>query len=465
MMKNPVLIFALISLLFIVSTRCSREDLPNTHQNEAFIYDKSNNFVSLSLVKKYASNKIPVTKSCVPDIKAVTGVSGDTLMYVVNYGSDKGWEVLSADSRTPAVIAVGYSGSFDIQDGNPALQEWMECTKEDMQFVVRASDKELNFSDDDIAAHKQFWNGNQPRIKLPDEDDPGGGSWYTTVTTTTEVVDSLNHLTVTQWDQGTPYNAYCPFKNGSTTDRVPAGCVAIAGAQLLYFLHYKIGVPAMMVSQGICVGQVGNIGNFGNNYYQHFYDYSATVWDEMETDSKGLSSPVGPESVMIGFVGFLLHIDYGNSSSSAYEGDLVEAVFNYLGIDCDFDEYNSSIVKNCLLSGYPVISAAMSAWLFGTGHAFIIDGYKSMRTITTEYHYWMSNSGEPGMDPLHEPYTIIRYSDPTIQYFKMNWGWWSQWNEDKKDDGWYAPTGDWYTQSTGHSYNYYRTMIYNFSVL
>ena len=39
------------------------------------------------------------------------------------------------------------------------------------------------------------------------------------------------------------YNIYCPLKSDNFW-HAPAGCVAIAGAQILYYLNHKFGVPA-----------------------------------------------------------------------------------------------------------------------------------------------------------------------------------------------------------------------------
>ena len=456
---NRLLFLFLAVLAVILAVRCSKN---NIIINPSDARLACNGFCPISkhtvheyLLKDYLMKKCPSTKANDIEIDVITGEAGDTLMYIVNYGLEKGWEVISADTRTPAVIAAGNRGYLNFDSCNPGLKDWLFCTKEDMQIIVQSSDDDLSFSEDEIEAHKQFWGGGQPRIKLPDIDDPGGGSWYTSITTVTEVWDSISHMTATQWDQDSPYNEYCPYRT-DTIGRAPAGCVAIAGAQMLYYLHYKIGVPSMIYTNAYCYGDI-------LNHTITFTGSSSTIWDDMDTLSKAYNAPAGPESILIAFVGARVQMDYGNTSSGAETEDLVENVFNLFGIDCVYDNYDASIVKSSLLSGLPVILSTKSSWLSTGGHAFIIDGYKRYRTITTEYHYWMSSSGEPGTDPLHEPYEVIHYSSPSIEYFKMNWGWWEQWQLGY-DDGWYAPTGDWYTQSTGDHNNYYRKMIYGFNV-
>ena len=41
---------------------------------------------------------------------------GDTIMYIANYTS--GWELYSADQRTPLIMASSETGSFDMNDNN-----------------------------------------------------------------------------------------------------------------------------------------------------------------------------------------------------------------------------------------------------------------------------------------------------------------------------------------------------------
>ena len=70
-------------------------------------------------------------------------------------------------------------------------------------------------------------------------------------------ISTSDHLIKTNWGQKDPWNSSVPFVDGSTAKCV-AGCVAISGAQMMYFLHNKLGVPAQMYSAGGYVGSVSN---------------------------------------------------------------------------------------------------------------------------------------------------------------------------------------------------------------
>ena len=74
------------------------------------------------------------------------------------------------------------------------------------------------------------------------------------------------------WDQGEPYNEFCPWVTSDMKERAPAGCVAVAGAEVLYYLHNRYGVPVNMVSEGYCNGVIGN-------YSRWFGNADSDVWD------------------------------------------------------------------------------------------------------------------------------------------------------------------------------------------
>ena len=116
-------------------------------------------------------------------------------MYIVNYGDSDGWQILSSDARTPAVIAEGEDGYFSLEDGSPAVRVWMDCAAADLAAVRNASDEELNFSPEAIAANKNVWG-------LSGEKGFGGedGHWETITTGELCVSDSINHMTP-HWDQ------------------------------------------------------------------------------------------------------------------------------------------------------------------------------------------------------------------------------------------------------------------------
>lgn len=439
----------------------------------------SAHFVGLNQVISYANTKRPMTKSGESDYSlcAYGSASGDTLMYIINYGNGDGWQILSTDSRTPAVIAEGYSGRFSLEEGSPAVQVWMDMTATDIANIRNCRDEELNFTSEEIAAHKAFWESKKdvdgpPSRWDPDDppiDPPTHGHWAVDVYSQTVVTDSLEHM-LPHWGQWAPYNAYCPLRT-DTIGRAPAGCVAIAGAETLYYLHSIWGTPSVIVDSCSCEGYV-------HNYLRTYGDSMSDIWGDMHYSYR--NSSANAEALLIAYAGDATSTQYNNESSSATFGSLKNGLFDLFGINCRKRSYDADTVKHFLLQNLPIIIGATNLLipLDGRNHCFVIDGYKRTYTRTTYLHYWVP--GLLDLDPgIYEPYYTYSNTNYDITAIKINWGWSTQWISIPGtiyplNDGWYGLTADWYVDmdengngviegNEHYSYNYYVTMIYGFN--
>lgn len=398
------------------------------------------------------------------EIDAYTDRRGDTLMYVVKY-SQGGWKVFSADKRTPPVLAEDSKGCFNVND-NPNINSWVKGMEEDMRRIIASRDNELAFSEDDIALNRSYWSG-IPYTKI--YQTRSGGYWEVRITSFQQELESKDHM-VAQWAQGEPYNEYCPLKS-SGTGRAPAGCVAVAGAQVLAFLHDTLGVPSVLYSEAVCSGDV-------NGFSRSFSNETADAWDDLAWIYTYPPYAQLQEAVLIGYVGALAGTHYHNDYSWTLPSNLRTSVFSPYGIACSHGSYDADITASCLMNGMPVIVTA-SNLLIPTDfniHCFVIDGYKIVRTVYVHHHYWVpeenpsSGSSGHGPDPSigsiefeyePEPFDTFVFSDPWVKEVKINWGWSSQWMN-STNDGWYALTGGW---SVGnYDYNHNRVMIYGFEL-
>ena len=448
-MKTHHLLFSIfLPFILLMLADCTKEPAPaKAALHEAVA--AQDNFVSIGQVLDFAAKKHPLTKaSGEPDFDVAPYCSnaGDTLLYIVNYGDNDGWQILSSDARTPAVIAEGETGSFSLTEGSPAVQVWLDCTAQDIAAVRRASDSELNFSKDEIAANKQVWgmrgDGDLEPITLDE------GYWDFTVSTDTIITEERGHM-LPKWHQDAPYNAYCPLKSNSTTDRAPAGCVAVAGAQTMYYLHSLWGVPSTMYSTCICTGYVHNYSrSFGNN--------TSAVWAQMDTACHNLGEPADAEAILIAYTGHRVDMDYDNDGSGASFSDLKTDFFEYHSISCRKKNYNADTVKYFLLQNQPVIVSA-SNLLIPTDdnvHCFAIDGYRKTAIRYTYYHYFVPyhpNSWVP--TPEYEPYYTYSQTTPKITQITINWGWESQWSS-LQNEGWFGLTANWYVDLGNGPFNY-----------
>ncbi len=421
--------------------------------------DNSGHNVTLNQVISYANRNSHTTKGgeCNYRIEPYQNAAGDTLMYIINYGDNEGWQVLSSDKRTPAIIAEGYTGRFSIKEGSEGFRLWMDRTATDIETIRNSSDEELSFSAEEIAANRAFWADDHKISQQRGLNDPilppNGGMWVEEVTTRVVDYDSLGHLTP-QWHQEAPYNSYCPLKTVSPAGRAFVGCVATAGAETLYYLHSIYGIPASIESRGFCYGAI-------DNYIQSFFNPTTTAWSFMQYTMQ--TSYADAEAVLLGHVGKTIDTIYGNDGSEASLYSLENKLFEPYGIHCDTLPYVADTVKKYILLNQPIIVAAKTDTAASTpGHCFVIDGYKRTCIEYTHYTYWQPG---PGIDPLdppyYEPIYHYFYSNPTLSYIKINWGWKSQW-EYGINDGWFGLTEDWYVNL--HYYNVFIGMVFGFHV-
>lgn len=67
-----------------------------------------------------------------------------------------------------------------------------------------------------------------------------------------------------------------------------------------------------------------------------------------------------------------------------------------------------------------------------------------------------------------EEYETYTYSSPQLTSIKINWGWYTQWDENNPvNDGWYSLTGGWTVikgDNITFDYNYQKYMTYGFGL-
>lgn len=465
----PLLALAIACCAFAGCT--TKGDLETSDRAKTSVQSISDeHFVGIDQVLSYIGEKRPTTKGAqnAYRLEAYNSAEGDTLMYIINYGNGDGWQILSTDTRTPAVIAESSTGRFSLEEGSPAVQVWMDMTATDIANIRNLPDEKLNFSEDEIAAHKAFWASKESGTRGLDDPPVGPplhGYWAVDVYSQTVVTDSLDHM-VPQWHQEVPYNAYCPFRTDTVDIRASAGCVAVAGAQTLYYLHSLWGVPATIYSSCVCTGNI-------NNYSLSFYNATTNAWAAMDPEYLYPFQVANAEAILIAYSGSLVQTNYGNEGSSATFDDLRTGLLSPIGIDSRKRNYDADTVKQNLLNNLPVIVSATDLLIpiNGRNHCFVIDGYKRTYTRTTYLHHWVA--GIMDLDPgIYEPYYTYSDSNFDITAIKINWGWGTQWAFGI-NEGWFGLTADWYVQvDENHNnvfennelfnYNHNVQMIYGF---
>ena len=486
-------------LLFLITFVCCTNDETTFSVEEvinkgAYAGEGLSSSVTSSDVMTLVSSFRPCTRGTEEEsYEYLVDDENDTLFFVVNY-PEGGWTMYASDKRVPAVVAASDSGHFNLNNMTSTMGDWLELIAEDMKEVKHSTDERLALSATDIETNRAYWDAVcdvnsflgrfndsidiRPGINdslniepFPGEicNETGHYVLYNTESYT-DVYDSVKHLTCTKWSQGSPYNMYCPYRTDGT-ERVPAGCVAIAGAQMLYYLHDAIGVPQHIPDTAYCYGDI-------NNYAWGQADRGRDIWSKMPhhankgywgTDFCGnYVEEASFAAPLIANVAFLVGMDFGNNASGAKTEDLVNKVFNYYGVACQYRDFDINVVKNSLVTdGMPVIACAYATKkkrLFKTqykdGHAFIVDGFKR-ECVKTVYKYrWENYDGKPN---ITVPDSIgITLTSPELTSICMNWGWGNYYYENAT---WCTPTGTWIAiagEDGLKNYKYKRKIIHGF---
>lgn len=260
--------------------------------------------------------------------------------YVFNVGSNNGFVVVSGDDRTDAILGYADSGMIDLDRMPDALKAWLEGYADQMAWL-----------DEHPHATKQ-------QVRRASR-------------------SAIAPLITTRWNQGAPYNLYCPvFPEGDANagKQCAAGCVATSMAQLMYYHQWpKTATPDLP-------GYKTRNGKFTLDALSGV----AFQWAKMQktyVSSADLDIPANAAvAQLMQYCGWALQMNY-NTSSSAYNVSVAEALKQYFDYDNAVEwkqrahySYTDwlNIIYDELAARRPVVYGGQSA---GGGHSFICDGY------------------------------------------------------------------------------------------
>ena len=413
-------------------------------------------YKSLALEKEIEVNEIIPFKDA----------EDNTLLYLINY--DEGWDLIAADKRATIPLGTSPEGSLSLDNKDCPVVTWVGCLAEDVS-IMRMTDEAISNTSEVVMYNINFWKAvtadkslftdilneyfpvEQTRDpSFPFVPYPNGHYELSEVYYSEVIADSVFHMIPVYWQQW--YNDYVPWRSDTTYYRAPAGCVAVAGAQMLYYLHYAIGVPVAAPTSAYCWGFVGD-----SNYNWNQYDYSSTAWAQMALYGGDVAE------MLIAAVAKKVNTQFGNQGSSAHTYDLPDDCFADFGISSTYASYNDSTIKAALLNGMPTIVRANGSFngIYSyDGHSFIIDGYLRHRIETTYVYIWVWDDNDPNAShPKIPAYEYVEYDAPYIDYYYINWGWGLTHRTDR-----FAVTGDWLVHIPDeYNFIYNRHMVHGFS--
>lgn len=261
--------------------------------------------------------------------------------YVFNAENNGGFVIVSGDDRTEAILGYADKGELDVENA-PENLKWL-----------------LDYYDQVITAMG----------KIP-QSDGEQVSTHRKAMAKVAAKQTIEPLLKTQWGQMDPYNKYCPEWVG-TGLRYPAGCVAVAMAQILNYYKWPQGE----------IQAIESYISAENNIVMPKLPPTSFDWDNMTEDDIA--------RLML-YCGQSVEMQYDEEGSGAYTGNEFDntliKIFNYskglrsLARSGRYtDEEWEKMVYDELFAGRPMFyTGGKSAGTAGC-HAFVVDGYDDGR--------------------------------------------------------------------------------------
>lgn len=270
--------------------------------------------------------------------KAAANENGS--LYVFDFEDNKGFVIVSGDDRTESILGYTDSGSFDEGNLPVNMKAWLQS------YV------------DQIEALPEDY---QPTVSSEARGLPGGPRKVEK--------KAIPILVQTRWNQGYPYNMYCPYDGNS---QCPTGCSVTAMAQCMYYVQWPIE-PTTDVPGYNVLGQ--NLSDLP----------STTIkWSKMKTNYSGQEGKNDESAKAIAelmqYCGWATRMGYSASGSGATVGSVRDALLKYFDYDASIkhihrDNYSiagwDDLIYSELASNRPVFYAGYAPG----GHAFVCDGY------------------------------------------------------------------------------------------
>lgn len=291
-----------------------------------------------------------------------------TPFYVFNNPVHTGWVIVAGDDRARPILAYGDEDFFDENDVPECVQDWLNGYVEQIEAI------------DKIKA--------EPQVVTQES---------VIAATKTKIAPLL----FSKWAQGLPFNQQCPsYSTSDGTKYCPAGCVATAMAQLMYYYKSSYGslaIPAYTSS---------NDGFTNERPALPKTTFNWSIMNPWYNDESSTSTSAKEVQKLIKYCGQAVEMDYGKNSSSATSDR--NAFVYYFGYDrysqqISRTDVNATTWENViyteLAQGRPVY---ISARKLNGGHAFICDGYDGAGLYHINWGWRGSNNGFFALNALSD---------------------------------------------------------------
>ncbi len=315
-------------------------------------------------------------------------INEECYIYIVNLKGGH-WFLISGDYSTKPFLAEGFEDGFRLNEDNHSqyLLGWFDC-------IGTVMKENRSASADVVESNRRQWeralitNNRSIRKRLLRDDD-------TTEIESIIYLDTLVYhyypgLTDTEWDKIYPFNESLPLYGSGHSY---AGCTDVAIAQLIYYTHYTFGYPSRTYESASCSQYYNAAGTPPYTYV--FGTASTTCWNLM-----GLTAQDNYNKPYVAAL-YALVAKNNNTAFVLQDGVAVGSTpitnvcsslssFSLSGaVDSAFSESRS---RYEIRNNRPVLSAGGTSSSSNIGHTYLVDGYKWLKTRSTEVIMDMSGA-------------------------------------------------------------------------
>lgn len=274
-----------------------------------------------------------------------TTESGANALYVFNF--EGGYLIMAADDVAQPILAFGEEGCFDANNIPDGLAYYLRHYARQIEYAVTNN----MTATPEIA---EQWE----QIRR-----------YGVIRSERATRGDVAPLISTNWNQDSPFNAYCPTGQGGPGGRAYAGCVATAMSMVMKRWNWPDhGQGSHSYTPS---GYATQTVDFENAYYQ---------WNNMPNNVN--NSNYQAIALLMYHCGVAVDMQYGPQGSGAHSQDVPDAIFNYFRytksanrLDRDLytrTEWEEILISN-LQEGFPMYYSGAEG---NSGHAFVCCGYR-----------------------------------------------------------------------------------------
>lgn len=282
--------------------------------------------------------------------------AGEQPVYVFNAVEGQGFVVVSGDDRTDAILGYTTQGTYDEDNLPPALKDWMEQMTTEIEVLQQ---------------QPEACGANAPKAEPQ----------------LVAIHPAIDPLIKTTWNQGNTYKNENYNTDGIYNFMLPkdgsyypcTGCVATAGAQIMYYFKCPQGATTVVPGYTNKNSNVNTSSSLPSTTFK---------WDKMKTsytkdDARSDAAKAVAELML--YAGYAAQMRYAVDGSSANQMTLARGMAEYFG----YDPYTLSYIKRAdysvaewdslmyheIAEGRPIIYDGAQAADGSNGHAFLCDGY------------------------------------------------------------------------------------------